>query len=148
MNESIAHDGKIESILDGSHLQVRIVQTSACASCKIAGHCSSSESKEKIVDVWTSDARNYSVGQDVTVFATNKMGALAVVVGFVIPVIIMMAAISAVIFFSPAPADPASHAVEAMAAITGVLALVPYYVVVYFMRSALQARLSFTIKAK
>ena len=38
MADSIKHQGIVENI-SGAHLQVRIVQTSACAACSIKGHC-------------------------------------------------------------------------------------------------------------
>ena len=56
--------GIVENI-SGSHLQVRIVQTSACASCSIKGHCSSSDTKEKIIgakELEPDKAELYDVG--------------------------------------------------------------------------------------
>ena len=50
MADTIRHQGIVENI-NGTHLQVRIVQTSACASCSIKGHCSSADTKEKLIDV-------------------------------------------------------------------------------------------------
>ena len=50
MANTIKHQGIVENI-NGSHLQVRIIQTSACASCSVKGHCTSADTKEKLVDV-------------------------------------------------------------------------------------------------
>ena len=49
-NNTIKHLGIVENI-QGSHLSVRIVQTSACAACSAKGHCSSADSKDKIIDI-------------------------------------------------------------------------------------------------
>ena len=49
MSDIIEHQGTVESIV-GSHIRVRIVQTSACATCAAHKFCNSSESKEKMID--------------------------------------------------------------------------------------------------
>ena len=54
MANTIKHQGIVENI-NGSHLSVRIIQTSACAACSVKGHCSSADSKEKVIDVTTGD---------------------------------------------------------------------------------------------
>ena len=58
MANTIKHQGIVENI-NGSHLQVRIIQTSACASCSVKGHCTSADTKEKLVDVADADAASY-----------------------------------------------------------------------------------------
>ena len=51
MTDIIKHRGIVENI-EGSHVRVRIVQTSACSACSVKGHCNASESKEKLIDVF------------------------------------------------------------------------------------------------
>lgn len=89
MSGKIDHKGIIECI-DGKHVTVRIVQSSACSSCQAKAICSSSESKEKIVDVFTSDASSYRVGETVKVCASETMGRNAVVLAFVVPLVVMV----------------------------------------------------------
>ena len=60
-NNTIKHLGIVENI-QGSHLSVRIVQTSACAACSAKGHCSSETS----------------------------MGMMAVVLAFVLPFVLLI----------------------------------------------------------
>ena len=60
-NNTIKHLGIVENI-QGSHLSVRIVQTSACAACSVKGHCSSADSKDKIIDIIDTAAASYQVG--------------------------------------------------------------------------------------
>ena len=59
-NNTIKHLGIVENI-QGSHLSVRIVQTSACAACSAKGHCSSADSKDKIIDIIDSTASAHSI---------------------------------------------------------------------------------------
>ena len=66
MDEKITHAGIVEQV-DGGRVRVRIMQTSACAACKVAGHCNAAEAKEKLVDVFTASASQWKVGDAVTV---------------------------------------------------------------------------------
>jgi sigma-E factor negative regulatory protein RseC len=89
MKEIIEHQGVIESI-EGGHVRVNIVQLAACSGCKARSMCTSSESKEKIIDVYETGAENkYKVGENVNVCGTLSMGRLAVVLAFGIPLVII-----------------------------------------------------------
>lgn len=89
MATTIKHQGVIETI-EGSHIQVRILQTSACASCSIKGHCTSVDVDEKLIDIHTSDAHTYKVGESVWVMGALSMGMKAVLLAFVLPLIILV----------------------------------------------------------
>ena len=93
MDGKINHRGIIEYI-NGKHIKVRIVQSSACASCEAKAICSSSESKEKVVDIYVNSSENYAIGEQVNVCASEKMGRNAVILAFVIPLILMMICIT------------------------------------------------------
>ena len=84
----IDHLGVVESI-QGSHLRVRIVQTSACAACGAKGHCSSADSKDKIIDIVDEKAANYKVGEQVMVVGQMSMGMMAVLWAFFFPFVIL-----------------------------------------------------------
>lgn len=146
MDNRIRHDGLIESI-DGEHITVRIVQMSACASCHVADKCHTSESKVKMIDVWTKNYSRYQVGQKVVVLAESKVGMLAVLIGFVVPVLLVLLAVVLGLFLTSA--DGLWHVEEpynqAYAALGGLVILIPYYYVVYLNRDALQTRLAFSL---
>ena len=93
MNGKIEHNGIIEHI-DGKHIKVRIVQSSACSSCQAKAICTSSESKEKVVDIYVNSSENYAIGEQVNVCASETMGRNAVILAFVIPLIVMMICIT------------------------------------------------------
>ena len=50
MTNIITHQGIVENI-SGSQVSVRIIQTSACSTCSVKGHCSSADSKEKVIEI-------------------------------------------------------------------------------------------------
>lgn len=89
MAENIKHQGVIENIT-GSHVRVRIIQTSACATCSIKGHCTSADTKEKLIDVYISNASEYKVGEEVWVLGTLSMGIQAVLLAFVLPLVLLV----------------------------------------------------------
>ena len=73
MSNDILHKGTVKAI-EKDKLTVQISQTSACAACKAAGHCSASESKEKIIDVYhVDDIHDYHVGDTVQVMETRPL---------------------------------------------------------------------------
>ncbi len=88
MKDKIEHRGVIDNV-DGSHISVKIVQQTACSGCKMKSMCTSSESKEKIIDVYELGAESRrKIGDVVTVCGTLSMGKQAVVLAFGIPTVI------------------------------------------------------------
>ena len=81
MTDIIKHRGIVENI-NGFHIRVRIVQTSACSACSVKGHCNASESKEKLVDVFDTKASSYRVGEEIMLYGTTSMGMQAVFLAF------------------------------------------------------------------
>jgi sigma-E factor negative regulatory protein RseC len=136
VHTKISHSGIIESIAEGC-VKVRILQTSACAACKIAGHCNASESKEKIVEVFTDHTGGYSLGQEVVVCASRDVANKALLLGFGVPFLVLVGVLVLVLRVT---GD------EGVAALCGLLALVPYYFVLYLFRSRIREQLSFYIE--
>lgn len=136
MSNKIKHSGVVENIL-GYSVQVRIVQTSACAACKVAGYCNASESKEKLVDVYHADTRNLRVGDVVTVTASTQVAAQALLLGFGLPFVVLVAVLIAVLLITGN---------EGAAALSGLGALVPYYAVLFLFRNRIRDKLSFSIE--
>ena len=136
MSNKIKHSGVIENIM-GDSVQVRIVQTSACAACKVAGYCNASESKEKLVDVYHADTRNLRVGDVVTVTASTQVAAQALLLGFGLPFVVLVAVLIAVLLITGN---------EGAAALSGLGALVPYYAVLFLFRNRIRDKLSFSIE--
>jgi sigma-E factor negative regulatory protein RseC len=136
MSNKIKHSGVVEKIKDDC-IQVRIVQTSACAACKVAGYCNASESKEKLIDVYHADSHRLNVGDAVTVTASTQVAAHALLLGFGLPFVVMVTVLVVVL---------QTTGNEGRAALSGLLALVPYYAVLYLFRNRLRDKLSFSIE--
>ena len=81
--DKIEHQGVVESV-EGDHVRVNILQVAACSECKARSLCSSSESKEKLIDVYEQNAaQKYRIGESVKVCGTLSMGKQAVRMAFV-----------------------------------------------------------------
>ena len=135
MADIIKHRGIVEKV-EGSHVVVRIVQTSACAACSAKGLCNASESKEKQIDVYEVNAL-YQVGEEVVLIGTTSMGMRAVALAFGGPVLLLLLALFVTMRVTDGDALVSS--------LVALLAVVPYYLVIYFMKDKLNKTFSFTI---
>lgn len=136
MSQKISHTGVIERIENDS-MKVRIVQTSACAACKVASHCNAAESKVKIVDVFGCDTTNYSTGQEVTVWASKDVANKALLLGFGVPFLLLVCVLMIALRLT---------ASEGVAALVALGSLVPYYFVLWLLRDRIQRGISFQIE--
>ena len=128
MSDSIQHQGTVESI-DGMHVRVRIVQTSACATCAAHKLCNSSETKESV---------NYIVGQTVNVYGTTSMGMRAVLWAFGVPFVVLVVVLYSSILFTDGN--------EPLSALAAVGALSVYYLILYMCRNMMAKKFTFTLK--
>ena len=136
MADKIKHRGIVEKI-EGSHVVVRIVQTSACAACNAKGLCNASESKEKQIDVYEVNA-SYQIGEEVILCGSTSMGMRAVVLAFGVPVLILLAAL----FITMQVTDDDAL----LSSIIALVAVIPYYLIIYLMRNKLNKTFSFVIE--
>ena len=136
MADIIKHRGIVEKV-EGSHVVVRIVQTSACAACSAKGLCNASESKEKQIDVYEVNA-SYRIGEEVVLCGTTSMGMRAVFLAFGIPMLLLLFALFVTMRVTDGDALVSS--------LVALFAVVPYYLVIYFMKDKLNKTFSFTIE--
>ena len=136
MSNRIEHSGMVECV-EGRNVKVRILQTSACAACKVSSHCNASEAKEKVVDVWCDNSASYVPGQQVVVCASRQVANRALLLGFGLPLVIL---VGALVVFSWLGAD------EGLAALLSIGMLVPYYLALWLMRSSVSRRVSFYLE--
>ena len=136
MQARISHSGIVETVTEAC-VRVRILQTSACAACKVAGHCNASESKEKIVDVFCRDATKYETGQEVTVWASKDVANKALLLGFGLPFLLLLGVLVAVLYFTDN---------EGLAALAALGSLIPYYFLLWLWRDSIRQKISFHLE--
>lgn len=136
MTNTIRHQGIVENI-DGLHVKVKIVQTSACATCSIKGHCTSADAKEKVIDTIDAHASSYQPGDKVWVIGTLSMGVEAVVWAFILPFLVVVVSIFAFVHWWES---------EWMASIASLALLIPYYYILWLRKDKMKKRFSFMIQ--
>ena len=135
MGADIRHEGVIDSI-DGQKVTVRILQASACSGCQASRICRASESKEKLVEVFSKDVRNLSVGQVVTVAGAESIGVRAVAWAFGLPLLLLLAVLIGAVTVTGS---------ERVAAVASLGVLVPYYIVLFLLRDRFKKDFQFRI---
>ena len=136
MANRISHSGIIDSI-EGDSVKVRIVQTTACAACKVASHCNASESKVKIVDVFGCDTAKYNKGQEVVVWASRNVVSKALLLGFGMPLLLLIAVLVVVLYLTDN---------EGVAALVALASLIPHYLILWLCKDRIRQQVSFKIE--
>jgi sigma-E factor negative regulatory protein RseC len=134
MEQDIRHKGVVERV-DGDTAVVRIAQTSACAACHAAKMCMASESREKRIEARITKPVN--VGQEVDVVVREELGWLAVVLAYVIPFVLLVAAVAGL--------DRLGWS-EGLAGTGALLSVAVYYLILRLFRDKLQRKFTFYIE--
>ena len=132
----ITHPGIIDEI-SPDLLHVRILNVSACSSCHAKGYCSMSEMEEKIVEVPCANSSDYTPGQQVNVVMDTGSGKRAVMLGYFIPLLILLFAL---IILTSITSN------QGLAGIAAILCLVPWYLALYLFRNRIRRKMVFRIE--
>jgi len=131
----IEHEGIIEKIR-GNKITVLITQQSACSTCHAKGACMAADAKEKRVDI-TDSSGSFSENERVIIEGKESVGYKAVFWAFVLPLVIlivMLVLTTTVWDFN-----------ETEAAISSIIALAPYYFILYLLRNKMANSFKFSI---
>ncbi len=133
---NIKHCGEVVRVAEDK-VWVRMTVNSACSGCHARAVCGVDESKDKIVEVATSDAAAYSVGESVEVaLESRSVGAKSVFLAYVVPFFVLLIVLVGLTAFG------VSEGVAALSAIVGVGL---YYVVLWLMNSKIEKTIKFII---
>ena len=121
--------------MDGDTALVRIAQTSACAACHAAKMCMASESREKRIEARMVEPMN--VGDEVEVIVREQAGWLAVLLAYVLPFVLLVAAVAV---FGQLGWS------EAQAGTAALLSVAVYYVILRMFRDKLQRQFTFWVR--
>lgn len=137
--ERIEHEGRVVAV-DKDYISVEIVNKSACAACHAKGVCGASDEAVKVVDVAqdiTTLTEDYQVGETVNVVMSPAMGTQAVWLSYVVPLIVLLAAIGV---FSLCGAGELATGLGSL----GLVAL--YYLGLFFFRNKISKIFIFSIE--
>ena len=134
--QEISHKGRVVSI-DRYVTQVEIIRTSACGICHAKSLCGYSDSESKIVPVPTNAFAMLNVGDEVELCMKRSMGAKAVWIAYVIPLLILILAVLVA---------SACHLPELYTGLCAIAAVAIYYLVILCFRKRLNNEFVFYIK--
>lgn len=134
--ETISHEGIVTKITD-DELEIKILAQSACAACHAKSACGMGEQAEKILTVPRPKDRDFALNQKVNVRMAIGQGNKAAVLAYLIPIVLLLAVLFVCLGLGMN---------EGLAALVSIIALVPYYIVLYLRRDKLKKKFDYTIE--
>ena len=135
-NETISHKGIVTSITD-DELKIKILAQSACAACHAKSACGMGEQAEKILTVPKPKGQEFQLNQKVNVQMTIGQGNKAAILAYLIPIILLLAVLFVCLGLGVN---------EGLSALISIVALIPYYIVLYLQRDKLKKKFEYTIE--
>ena len=135
-NSEISHRGRIVSVTPEQTV-VQIVSESACAACHAKGLCSLGDAKVKEISLPTRGWDNFAPGDEVSVVLRASMGHKAVWLAYVVPLLVLVAALLGTL---------AAGGSELLAGLVAIGAVALYYGVIWLLRERLRNEYIFNIK--
>jgi len=130
----INHEGIVLSN-DGNTVIISISSASACSGCNAEGSCNLSGQDEKIIEVH--GKYNVKSGEQVTILMKQSMGYLALFLGYLFPLIAVVIVLLAMI---------SMKVPELFAGSLSLAILLPYYIVLFFLKKRINKKFTFTLK--
>ncbi len=135
-NETISHEGIVSKITD-DELEIKIMAQSACAACHAKSACGMGEQAEKILTVPRPKGKEFAINQKVNVKMAIGQGNKAAVLAYLIPILLLLAVLFVCLGLGLN---------EGIAALISIVALIPYYIVLYLRRDKLKNRFLYIIE--
>ena len=136
-NESniISHEGVVTKITD-EELEIKILSQSACAACHAKSACGMGEQAEKILTVPRPKSKDFALMQRVNVRMAIGQGNKAAVLAYLIPIILLLTVLFVCLGLGLS---------EGISALLSVVALIPYYIILYLKRDKLKQKFEYII---
>jgi len=132
--DEVSHDGIVKRI-EGDKVFVSIIAKAACLSCQVNSSCSTSELSEKLIEVNRYDV-NFTVGENVSVALKETSGVKALMIGYMIPFVLMIATLIIVSEFTNN---------EIIIGLSSLGILAPYYFALFVLQDFLKKQFSFFV---
>ena len=120
-------------------VRVAIEVNEACGSCASRKACAMGQSEQREITIFTAEAADYSVGEVVDVAAKQSLGVVAVLLCYVLPLVVLVAALAMAVTLGVS---------EGLSALLSLGATLLYYAVLYLFRNRISKRIIFTINKK
>ena len=135
-NNTISHEGIVTKITD-DELEIKILSQSACAACHAKSACGMGEQSEKILTVPRPKNKDFALMQKVNVKMAIGQGNKAAVLAYLIPIILLLAVLFVCLGVGLG---------EGLSALVSIVALIPYYIVLYLKRDKLKKQFEYIVE--
>lgn len=132
----IEHKGTV-AFVGRDLVLVNIEVMEACGSCASRKACAMGQGTTREILVSVDNAEDYKVGEVVRVSAKQKVGAVAVLLCYVLPLIVMVAVLAIMVSLG---------FMEGTSALVALASLATYYAVLALFRKRISQKVVFTIK--
>ena len=136
--EAIKHQGTVV-FQKGSTVGVKISRHSACSQCAAQNNCGLINNQDKVVEIETDGNQQFAIGEEVIITLETTSGFLAVFLGYVLPLILMLATMIIVYL---------AGAGEIKSGISAIIILIPYYFWLFLNKKKLAGKFRFTLSKK
>ena len=139
MNETagyIEHQGIVAAI-DDKKVLVNLINTSSCSSCHVKSFCNVSDTDNKTIEISQNAKNMIKKGDHVIVNYEKSMGPKALFLGYVLPFLLVISVLVLTLELTKN---------EAVAGLSSLAILLPYYLSLYVFRNELKTRFEFKIK--
>lgn len=133
--ETITHQGIVLKVPGNGTADIEIITGGACASCGSKSACSLGNTEVRTINVRT--GADLHPGDCVTVVMEKSMGFRAIAIGYVIPFIVLIAAITILTI---------AGAGELLSALASFAVIALYYFAVWLLRKKIDKKFEFKIK--
>jgi len=133
-SEVISHDGIVTGTDGEGVVEVAIKTGTACSACHARSACGMGSEETRSVRI--KSQKKYSAGEKVTVTMEQSQGKRAVIIGYVIPLIVLIASF---IIFSMAGIG------ELFTCLASFAALAACYLIIWLLRDRIEKRFTFKI---
>lgn len=122
--------------VDATQIEVEVCRPEACAACKAKSVCSEGGGQGKRMTL-ANDGQGYQLGEQITLVMRRSAGLKAVVIAYLVPVILV---VTALLVFQTI------HMQETVAAISTLVLLGLYFLVIRLLRGRLNRELTIEIE--
>ena len=135
-NNTISHEGIVTKITD-DELEIKILAQSACAAGHAKSACGMGEQAEKILTVPRPKGQDFALNQKVNVKMAIGQGNKAAVLAYLIPILLLLAVLFVCLGLGLN---------EGLSALIAIVALIPYYIILYLKREKLKKQFLYIIE--
>ena len=133
--QEVSHSGVVQEVTADGKVKVSIISKANCVSCQMNKSCSTSDVKEKIIEI-----DNYGgvlkIGEMVDVALKESTGFKALFLGYMFPFIILFTTLVVASSYSKN---------ELFVGLLALSTLVPYYFTIYLLQNVIKKEFSFFV---